>query len=127
MRSAEEKTSAKEFGGLYDPQFLNAATASPRHISSDAKIMPTKTTKKKTAPVADVKKPAVKKTAAAKAAAPKKAASYTQDDVALRAYFIAEKRRKLGLPGDPHSDWVEAERQLAAESRPKTKARPKKA
>ena len=91
------------------------------------KIMPTKTTKKKTAPAAVVKKPTAKKPAAAKAAVPKKAAAYTQDDVALRAYFIAEKRSKLGLPGDSHSDWVEAERQLAAENRPKTKAKTKKA
>ena len=94
------------------------------------KIMPTKTTKKKTAPAAVGKKtakPAAKKPAASKAALPKKAASYSQDDVALRAYFIAEKRRKLGLPGDEHSDWVEAERQLADEFRPKTKAKAKKA
>lgn len=91
------------------------------------KTMPPKTTKKKTAPAAVTKKPAAKKPAAAKAAMPKKAASSTQDDVALRAYFTAEKRRKLGLPGDPHSDWIEAERQLAAESRPKTKAKAKKA
>ena len=91
------------------------------------KNMPTKTTKKKTAPAAVTKKPTAKKPATAKVALPKKAASYTQDEVALRAYFIAEKRSKLGLPGDPHSDWVEAERQLAAESRPKTKAKAKKA
>ena len=87
--------------------------------------MPTKTTKKKTAPAAVTKKPTAKKPAAAKASISKKAASYTQDEVALRAYFIAEKRRKLGLPGDEHSDWVEAERQVAAEFRPKTKAKAK--
>ena len=37
------------------------------------------------------------------------------DDIALRAYFIAEKRQRLGLPGDTESDWLEAERQLSAE------------
>jgi len=42
------------------------------------------------------------------------AASITPADIALRAYFIAEKRQKLGLPGDSTSDWVEAERQLKA-------------
>lgn len=36
------------------------------------------------------------------------------EDVALRAYFIAEKRRRDGLPGDEHQDWLEAERQLSA-------------
>jgi Protein of unknown function (DUF2934) len=38
--------------------------------------------------------------------------AYTNEDVALRAYFIAEKRRQLGLYGSPESDWLEAERQL---------------
>ena len=83
--------------------------------------MPTKTTTKKTAPAAKVKKPAAKKAAAPKT---KKAPAYTQDDVALRAYFIAEKRHRLGVHGDSHSDWVEAERQLAAENGAKP-AKPK--
>ena len=38
------------------------------------------------------------------------------EDVALRAYFIAEKRRQDGLPGDEHQDWLEAERQLRVEA-----------
>ena len=37
--------------------------------------------------------------------------------VALRAYFISEKRRKDGVEGDPLADWLEAERQIASESR----------
>lgn len=58
---------------------------------------------------------------AKKAAAPRKrttkpkAPAYTHEDIALRAYFVSEKRRADGLPGDEHSDWLEAERQLAAE------------
>ena len=79
--------------------------------------MPAKTTTKKTATAASAKKPAAKKPAAPKKAATK----YTEDDVALRAYFISEKRQHLGLPGDSHADWVEAERQLAEESRAKKK------
>lgn len=50
-----------------------------------------------------------------------KAAAFTADDVALRAYFISEKRRTDGLPGDEHQDWLEAERQLAAESKSRKK------
>lgn len=38
--------------------------------------------------------------------------SVTTEDIALRAYFIGEHRRNRGLPGDPESDWYEAERQL---------------
>jgi hypothetical protein len=38
------------------------------------------------------------------------------NEIALRAYFIAERRHKMGWPGDSTSDWVEAERQLKAEA-----------
>ena len=55
------------------------------------------------------------------AAVTKPAVSITPADIALRAYFIAEKRQKLGLPGDSTSDWVEAERQLKAEASLKAK------
>lgn len=86
--------------------------------------MPKKTTTKKTAPAAVVKKPAAKKPAAPKT---RKAPAYTQDDIALRAYFIGEKRHRLGVHGDSHSDWVEAERQLATENGSKpAKAKAKK-
>ena len=39
--------------------------------------------------------------------------------VALRAYFIAEKRRSTGAPGDQLGDWIEAERQLIIEAKAK--------
>lgn len=48
--------------------------------------------------------------AKAKAAAP-----YSNDDISLRAYFIAEKRRHAGIHAEPHHDWLEAERQLRQE------------
>ena len=40
----------------------------------------------------------------------------SNDDIALRAYFIAEKRRAIGHWGDETGDWVEAERQLRKEA-----------
>jgi len=65
-------------------------------------------------------KPTIKAKSLVKKATPKKAApetpAFTRDDVALRAYFISEKRRANGLPGDEHQDWLEAERQIAEES-----------
>ena len=42
-----------------------------------------------------------------------------EEQVALHAYFIAERRRKLGMPGDQTSDWVQAERELFSEIKPK--------
>lgn len=44
-----------------------------------------------------------------------KPAELSSEAIALRAYFIAERRQKMGWPGDSTSDWVEAERQLKAE------------
>ena len=38
--------------------------------------------------------------------------SVTNEEIALKAYYLAERRRHLGLPGDPESDWLEAERLL---------------
>jgi Protein of unknown function (DUF2934) len=37
------------------------------------------------------------------------------EQVQVRAYFISERRRKLGLPGDDGHDWLTAERELLAE------------
>jgi hypothetical protein len=54
--------------------------------------------------------------AAAKSKSQKKVvAQPSSEQVALRAYFIGERRRSLGIPGDETSDWVAAERELLAE------------
>ena len=45
-----------------------------------------------------------------------KAAEIRGEDIKLRAYFIAERRAKMGWHGDSTGDWVEAERQLRAEA-----------
>src|SRR5204862_6670241 len=65
--------------------------------------------------------PAKKKKAAPpkkpRAKAPgKTAAEPTDDQIRLRAYFLAEHRHKLSLPGDSNHDWIEARRQLLEES-----------
>jgi hypothetical protein len=38
--------------------------------------------------------------------------SVTTESIAMHAYYIGERRRHLGLDGNPESDWLEAERQL---------------
>ena len=68
-------------------------------------------------------KPAVKKKPATKAVRAKPV-KFLTEDIALRAYFIAEHRHKHGLHGDEHSDWVEAERQLKTEHRKATSKKP---
>ncbi|MFZ4682699.1 MAG: DUF2934 domain-containing protein [Terrimicrobiaceae bacterium] len=61
-------------------------------------------------------KAAVAKPKAPKPAKKKTAKVITNEDIALRAYFIAERRQADGRDGDEHGDWVEAERQLRAEA-----------
>lgn len=39
----------------------------------------------------------------------------TDDEIRLRAYFIAERRVQMGIPGSESDDWLEARRQLEAE------------
>lgn len=76
---------------------------------------------------AATRKPAAKVPASvsvAKVATVKKAAKtkpaisvvISDSDIALRAYFIAERRQNLGWDGDEHGDWVEAKRQLEEEA-----------
>ncbi len=57
-----------------------------------------------------------KKTASRKKSAPQRAAPRISDEaIRTRAYFIAEQRERMSLPGDADSDWLEARRQLLAE------------
>ena len=42
---------------------------------------------------------------------------FSEDTIRLRAYYISERRRRFALPGDAESDWLEAKRQLLAETR----------
>jgi hypothetical protein len=39
----------------------------------------------------------------------------SDDEIRLRAYFIAERRVQMGIAGSEHEDWLEARRQLDAE------------
>lgn len=81
---------------------LGKAEAATPVVADPAPLKPAKVT------------PAVK-------AAPEPEVVITNEDIALRAYFIAERRQAMGWPGDSTSDWVEAERQLRAEAKRKAK------
>jgi hypothetical protein len=39
----------------------------------------------------------------------------TDEEIRIRAYFIAERRHRLELVGDADTDWLEARRQLLSE------------
>jgi hypothetical protein len=73
--------------------------------------------------VAKKKRPAAPKKSAAKTPGTTSAkpavrgrAEPTDEQIRLRAYFLAERRHKLSLPGDSNHDWIEARRQLIEEA-----------
>lgn len=83
---------------------------------------PKKKARAATAPAKKNKPAAAKKSPAKQSAAPKtkpaasQPAEPTDDEIRLRAYFIAERRHQLSLPGDSNHDWIEARRQLIEEA-----------
>jgi hypothetical protein len=71
------------------------------------------------------KKSPAKKTGTPAARASKQAPSSspslgepTDEEIRIRAYFLAERRIQLSLPGDSAHDWIEARRQLIEEAGP---------
>jgi hypothetical protein len=64
-------------------------------------------------------KPSVRKSAGTATVAPpvrsSKAKEPGYEQVQLRAYFIGERRKSLGIPGSETSDWVQAELELKGE------------
>ena len=88
--------------------------------STNGKVNGTEPKKKTRAAAAPAKKKttAPKKSGAKKPAGPvsKAPVEPTDEQIRLRAYFIAERRHKLSLPGDSSHDWIEARRQLIEES-----------
>ena len=73
-------------------------------------------TKKKSRPAPS--KPRAKKAASSPKNAPPSSPlrEPSDDEIRLRAYFLAERRHQLSLPGDSAHDWIEARRQLTEEA-----------
>lgn len=83
-----------------------SAAKKPAQSAPKSAARTTKTKKSEAAPVS--KPPAPHKLAAP---------AVTHDEIALRAYYIGERRQMMGWPGDSSGDWVEAEAQLVAEKK----------
>ena len=87
-----------------------SAAAEPKAIDTASKSRRKKATPKK------------KTIRAIKPVAPKKASSSasiyepSDEEIRIRAYFIAERRIQLSLQGDSNHDWIEARRQLVEEA-----------
>jgi hypothetical protein len=101
-----------------DPAGLDPAARAIEGIvalKSKAKAASASSKKKKAAPKKE------KAASAAKPAASKKAAASStpgpsDEEIRIRAYFIAERRHRLSLAGDSAHDWIEAKRQLIEEA-----------
>ena len=73
----------------------------------------------KTAPKTSAKSKKPTPVKVAKSSSPAPSPVFSQDQVATRAYYIGERRQTMGWPGDPSTDWIEAEAQLIAEAKRK--------
>jgi hypothetical protein len=89
----------------------SADAPKPKKKSSPAAAAP-----KKKKP-ASAKKPATKPPEeAAKKSSTAGPIEPTDEEIRIRAYFLAERRQRLSLPGDSAHDWIEARRQLIEEA-----------
>lgn len=59
---------------------------------------------------------AAKPAASKKASTPASIRPPSDEEIRIRAYFIAERRTQLSLEGDSAHDWIEARRQLVEEA-----------
>jgi hypothetical protein len=87
-----------------------SAAADPKATSAELKSKGKKTVPKKKAVRA------IKPVAPRKASPPAATDEPSDEEIRIRAYFIAERRMQLSLQGDSNHDWIEARRQLVEEA-----------
>jgi hypothetical protein len=103
-----------------EPEKKEADTVSA--VSNGSETAEPKKKSRSAATKPKAKKPAAKRTAttarssAKKAPSPSRVQEPSDDQIRLRAYFLAERRHQLSLPGDSAHDWIEARRQLIEEA-----------
>jgi hypothetical protein len=92
-----------------------ASSANGKTSAPEPKKKPRATAKKKTTAVTKKSSSKPPGTTTAKPAV-RRPGEPTDEEIRMRAYFIAERRHKLSLPGDSNHDWIEARRQLIEEA-----------
>ena len=106
------------------PVRVTAAEVMPKQQKNEASsrlsaVPPRRTsTSKKNGKPARKKNATARKTKMPKEEAKMRTPEPSDEEARLRAYFISERRREFGLPGDASSDWLEAKRQLLSETGP---------
>jgi hypothetical protein len=111
-RKSKIETQKQADGQGSEPTGGSAGGAGPKAIGAAPKPRPKKTApKKKTARV-------IKPAASKKKSPPASIQEPSDEEIRIRAYFIAERRIQLSLAGDSAHDWIEARRQLIEEAGP---------
>ncbi len=110
MAKNSKKTKAAAANGIAPASIAKEAPGSATRAKSDRKS-PGLSARKVSTP----KKPA--RAASRKESAPVEP-TVSDDQIRLRAYFLAEWRMQNGIAGDSTHDWNEARRQLQEEKRP---------
>ena len=122
IRDFKPNTSvAKKSKIVQDENSRSAANGPPLTEEKSNKKAPSKrSTSAKKSP-ASAKKQTTAKTKGTKGTKGSKGAAIepTDEEIRIRAYFIAERRHRLELVGDADTDWLEAKRQLLAELKPR--------
>ena len=94
---------------------MGSAKAAPEAKTSDVEPRRARASSKKSTPSG--KKTATPRTKKPEKSSPgKPCVMPTDEEIRIRAYFIAERRHRLALPGAASADWVEARRQLLVEA-----------
>ena len=107
---AAELSSEAQNGSGSASSDLASATKPMGAASKPSRKRPTSLSDGKAAPRAKTRKPAARNK-------PKPAETAVSDEeIRLRAYFIAERRMQNGTPGDSSTDWLAARRQLLEEA-----------
>jgi hypothetical protein len=110
----KSKTEADKKTDVPAADRANDNAKSPKGPTKKPRATPAKKTAKKPAAREKTPKPAAP---AAENPTPPPAATEPSDDaIRMRAYFLAERRARLSLPGDSAHDWIEARRQLLEEA-----------
>jgi hypothetical protein len=107
---------AKKNKIVQDENGRSAENGPPLPEGKGNKKVPSKrSTSARKSPAAAKKKTAAK----TKGTRGSKAIEPTDEEIRIRAYFIAERRHRLELAGDADTDWLEARRQLLSELGPR--------
>ena len=109
-RKSKTETQKQANGQGSEPTGGSAGGAEPKAVGGTPKPRQKKAAPKKK--TARTLKPAASK----KTPPPPSIHEPSDEEIRIRAYFIAERRIQLSLAGDSAHDWIEARRQLIEEA-----------